>query len=491
MTEYNDIIFFHLPGKCCPVDYMNALLANFIERKPDYCQENLYTAVCNRMINKLSICYIPAIEKIIENYVTKNTCFPYWEHVEFQVAAFFEHSKSVFLDDEKKAYLKDLLSKYQDLVKTDSSIINKEGIKDIKLAFGSDSKKICSILKLIYLQYQYEQAYSLYRGQIDNKLIIEEEKEKESLISSLNIKKEPKKKHQELNKSFLNLHPSEIGHGESPESKRAREELEQEEKEKDRQQQLKLKIKKKKKNKKKIKQLIQLATPKWKRLSLKLTQSRNLQTFRFLRFSRFQALIKIQRTVQRFLSRNKLFELVFLRWNQVSVKVSQIRFLKELNSLRDFRSHNLIKIQSLLRSYRSIESFKKHKNRNDKSVVIQGSFMRYYYSQKWCKIKKHCSQIQSVVRMWKQKEKYRSRLKVEVCQPCHSLPMCRYVLQRQICPWGENCRYPHSQKDLKLSPKTIKDIDSTTECWFGRGCTKRGCPYAHPSGRLAFQLSAK
>ena len=507
--DYNNVTFFHLQGKCHPSDYISALFNNFIKRKPDNCEDNLYSSLCKRITNKLGIIFIPSIEVIIQNYALKHGSLPIWEQVEFQVAIFFQRTKEIFVDDEKTSYLKELLSKYELLVKQDSSVINKKAVREIGIGFNSDCEQVESILDLIELQYRYEEGYSLCKEEIDNNVIIQEDKEKEFKVSLLKNKRDEKKKRRGLKTVSLELQSSEIIQEESPESKRAREELEWEETEKDKQQELRIKKKNrnkvKKNNKKRVKQLIQLVIPKWRELSIKMSQFNKLRLLSDLNNSRFRSLIKIQNSIRHYLSIRKRNQLVTSRWNQLSGKVSQINMFQQLSHLKDRRFRSLLKIQVIIRSYFSKLILIKLKNKLYKSILIQTLFRKFTYSKKWNKIKESCLKIQMTVRMWKnyrikyQQKKLELEKKTEIkenvittdklCQPIKQPylqhTMCRYFQNGVYCPWGENCRYSHGEKDLKYLQKP----NSESECWFGRMCRKPDCPYTHLNGRVAFPSS--
>ena len=112
---------------------------------------------------------------IIQNYAYKHGCLPMWTQVEFQVAMFFQKTKGIFVDDEKTSYLGELLSKYEVLVKQNTSIINKEMVRNIGLGFNSDCEQVETILELIVLQYQYEEAYISWKEGIDNDIQMRKE----------------------------------------------------------------------------------------------------------------------------------------------------------------------------------------------------------------------------------------------------------------------------------------------------------------------------
>lgn len=505
-----DVTFFHLHGKCHSSDYIKALFDDLIEKKPDIYEDNLYRTLCKRVFNKLGIIFKPSIELIIQNYAVKHGSLPMWEEVEFQVAIFFHKSKIIFINDEKLSYLNELLSKYELFVRQDSSVINKKDVREIALKFNSDSEHVESILELIKLQYQYEEAYSLCQEAINNSIIIEENKEKESKISLLKDKRDEKKKKRGLQMVSLDLQSSEVIEEESPESKRAREELEWEEQEKDKQHELRVKKKKrnklKKNNKKRTNQIIQFISQRWTQLSIKLSQSNNLLTLSYAKNTRLQSLIKIQKSIRHYLSIKKRNQLVTSRWKQLSVKVSQLNKFQKLSYLMN-RFRSLLKIQGIIRSHLSKLILIRLKNRLYGSIVIQTLFRKFYYSKKWKKIKKNCLKIQATVRLWKVYKSYspkyqqknlelekKTEIKEDVittdklCQPIKKpllqMTICRYFQNGVYCPWGENCRYSHGEKDLKYLQKPNSEIES--ECWFGRMCRKPDCPYVHLHGRVAF-----
>ena len=66
--------------------------------------------------------------------------------------------------------------------------------------------------------------------------------------------------------------------------------------------------------------------------------------------------------------------------------------------------------------------------------------------------------------------------------------MCRYFQNGVYCPWGENCRHSHGEKDMKYLQKPNSELES--ECWFGRMCKKPDCPYVHLHGRVPFPSSS-
>ena len=127
------------------------------------------------------------------------------------------------------------------------------------------------------------------------------------------------------------------------------------------------------------------------------------------------------------------------------------------------------------------------------------------------RIKKSCLKIQSTVRMrlsyknygLKTNQESPNLMKTEsevsektpskqLCQPIKQSysqkPICRYFQNGVYCPWGENCRYSHGEKDLRFSQTTLSESESTTECWFGRMCRKPDSPYIHIHGRVSFPL---
>lgn len=528
--SFEKVLFYHLPGKCNPKDYINALFNDLIKKKPHELEDSLYTTLCKRVTNKFGIIFIPSIESIMQNYALKYERIPNWEDVEFQVAMIFEETKRVFVDDEKTSYLEDLLSKYGELlsrskllVKEKPSVINKEDVREIGLGFKSNCDEVGSILQLIKLQYVYEEGYSLCREEIDHNILVQKDREKESKISFLKNIRDEKKKRRGLKTVSSDLQPSVVIEEESPESKRAREELEWEEQERDKQQQLKMKKKYKKKmknkvkkdNKKKAEQFYQVVFPKWKQLFVKSSQINNLHILVHLKNGRLQNLIKIQKNIRHYLYTKKQRQLITRRWKQLSVKVSQRNKFQELIYLRDSRLSGLIKIQGIIRSQLCKRTLIRLKNRFYKSILIQTLYRTLYYSRKWARIKEACLKIQTTCRMWKLYQNYhlkqqqkslelekktQNRVRVlpstQLCQPVNQshppVQMCRYFKKSThwICPWGKLCRYAHGEEDMRNLQKTISESECVTECWFGRGCTKVNCPYPHPNGRVAFPSSS-
>jgi len=510
-NNYENVTFFQLPGKCHPSDFFKALFDDLIQKKPDRCEKHLYSALCKRTSNKLSIIFTPSIEIIIHNYACKHGCLPMWTQVEFQVASFFHTTKGIFVNNEKTSYLGELLSKYELLVKQKNSIIDEEMVQDIRFGFNSDCEQVDSILELIVLQYQYEEAYIHWKEGIDRDIQMRKQKEQESKITNLKNKRDKKKK-RGLKVKPSDMELSEIIEAESPESKRAREELEQEEQKKEKQEELKVEKNNKKKlkkyNKMKAKQLNKLIFPKWINLYMKIGQSNNLRILFYLKGIRFRSLIKIQRFIRQYLLNKKRNLLMISKWKHFSVKVFQINQFQNLSELKESRYQSLFKIQGIIRSYLSKQSLLRLKTRSTKSILIQTLLRKFYYSKKWKRIKRNCHKIQSTVRMRILNKNYRlsynqespnlTKKKSEVtenkqlCQPINQSysqkPICRYFQNGVYCPWGENCRYSHGEKDLRFSQITLNELESTTECWYGRMCRKPDCPYVHIHGRVAFPL---
>lgn len=513
-NNYENVTFFQLQGKCHPSDFFKALFDDIIQKKPDRCEEHLYSTLCKRISNKLSIIFTPSIDMIIQKYVCKHGYLPMWTQVEFQVAIFFQRTKGIFVDDEKTSYLGELLSKYEVLVKQNTSIIDKEMVRNIGLGFNSDCKQVETILELIVLQYQYEDAYISCKEGIDNDIQMKKEKEQESKIINLKNKRDKKKK-RSLKIKSSDMELSEIIEAESPESKRAREELEQEEQKKDKQEKLKVEKKNKKKikkyNKKKVKQLDQLIFPKWIGLYKRLGQSNNLRILFYLKVIRFRSLIKIQKFIRQCLLNRKRNLLVTSKWKQFSVAIFQINQFQNLSHLKESRYPSLLKIQGIIRSHFSKQTLLRLKNRSTKSILIQTLLRKFYYSKKWKRIKRSCHKIQSTVRMRilnknyqlsynqespnltkKESQGTEKKLSEQLCQPVKQSysqkPICRYFQNGVYCPWGENCRYSHGEMNLKFSQTTLGESESTTECWYGRMCRKPDCPYVHTHGRVAFPL---
>ena len=66
-----------------------------------------------------------------------------------------------------------------------------------------------------------------------------------------------------------------------------------------------------------------------------------------------------------------------------------------------------------------------------------------------------------------------------------SRKLCKYYLANTTCPWNENCRYSHGEQDYNV---INYNMNSNTECWYGRFCTKCNCPYIHPEGKNNFPI---
>lgn len=55
--------------------------------------------------------------------------------------------------------------------------------------------------------------------------------------------------------------------------------------------------------------------------------------------------------------------------------------------------------------------------------------------------------------------------------------LCKVFLERGSCPYGDRCRFAHTQDELKIR-----------DCLFGRFCAKIDCPFQHPRGKLGDKL---